>query len=178
MATSQNGWPALGQDSPVLHSWRIPTADRPDTSIRLRNGSAGFLLCHFALWFAEVIEPLDGKILDDWGYAFRPIRGDESTLSNHSSGTAMDLNATKHPMGVPTLSTFTRSEVGLIHDRLKRYRGALRWGGDYKTRPDAMHVELNVSLAVAENVAVRLSHTERGHRVLDANPGQLAVILS
>ena len=56
MATSQNGFPALASDSPSLHKWIIPGTDRHFVA---RNGSAGFLLAHFALWFHECVEPLN-----------------------------------------------------------------------------------------------------------------------
>jgi hypothetical protein len=83
----------------------------------------------------------------------------------------MDLNATQHPQGVPTLSTFSKHEVELIHRRLKLYEGCLRWGGDYVNRPDAMHVEIDRGRpAVAALVRTKLIKTPRGRRLLAANP--------
>lgn len=176
MATSQNGWPALDSSSGLLHTWTVP-AKNGHRDFRLRNGSAGFLLCHFLLWFAEVIEPLAGGIFDDWAYAYRPVRGSTTGLSNHSSGTAVDANATKHPLGVR--GTFGAAVTyAKIRTRLALYRGAIRWGGDYQNRADEMHFEINVPLSVAEDVAQRLMNTPRGKRVLAANPTQKAVILS
>lgn len=174
MTTSQNGWPALATDSPLLYTWTIP-AKSGERKIRLRNGSAGFILCHFLLWFAEVIEPLAGGILDDWGYAYRPIRGQSTELSNHASGTAADANAIKHPLG--RSGTFGIRAIR-IRLRLKLYRGALRWGGDYNGRKDEMHFELDQPLPDVEKVARRLMSTPRGKRLLAANPTQRAVIQS
>lgn len=175
MATSQNGWPGLPSDSPLLHKWILPGTNR---HFLLRNGSAGFLLCHFSLWFHDKIERLDLGIWDDWGYAYREIR-DDTVLSNHASGTAVDLNATRHPLGVPTLDTFTQGQVNLIHRKLRRqYKWVLRWGGDYQNRPDAMHVEINRPLADAERVARKLVDSRRGEKILAANPGQKKVIFS
>lgn len=174
MATSQNGWPALAADSRNLHTWAIPGTDR---TLRLRNGSAGFLLIHLALWFDARIEGVDGGILDDWGYAYRPIRGYESGLSNHSSGTAMDLNATQHVLGRE--DTFTASEELQIRRRVNDFfDGVIRWGGEYSGRKDEMHFEIDASLGACEHVARRLLDSPRGHRILAANPGQRAVILS
>lgn len=174
MSTSQNHWPALATDSPKLHSWRIPGSD---TKLRLRNGSAGFLLCHLALWFDQVVEDVDGIRLDDWGYAFRPVRGYTTTLSNHASGTAMDLNATKHPLG--QVGTFNVRDRTLITRRVNRFfGGAIRWGGTYTGRKDEMHFEINVPLDIAERKARALLESPRGKRILAANPGQRAVILS
>ena len=174
MATSQNGWPALAADSPYLHTWVIP-AKTGAISIRLRNGSAGFLLAHFLLWWAERLEPLRGKVLDDWGYAYRAVRGYETTLSNHSSGTAADANATRWPLGTEHMSATMKFRIRF---RLKLYRGCLRWGGDYSGRKDQMHTEVNAALSVCEKVARRLMKSPRGKRILEANPGQRAVILS
>jgi hypothetical protein len=175
-AHSQNGWPALPSNSPHLHTWVIP-ATSGDSRIRLRDGSAGFLLAVFALWFAEVVQPLSGKVLDDWGYADRLVRGSSSVISNHGSGTAMDLNATQHPLGKG--GTFSLVLAARIRLRLRLFRGTLRWGGDYRNgRPDEMHVEIDAPLAAVEAVAQRLMTTPRGKRVLLANPGQREVILS
>lgn len=171
MPTSQNGWSALSPSSPFLHQWVLPDG----TKLMLRNGSAGFLLVHLALWFDGNIEDLKEPVLDDWGYAYRPVRG-YTTLSNHASGTAEDLNATDHPLGVA--HTFTPAEEVAIRRRLKLYDGCIRWGGDYVHRIDAMHFEIDKQLADCERVARQLMETPRGHRILSLNPSQKAVILS
>lgn len=174
MATSQNGWEALTSDSPKLYTWDIPDTDR---KLRLRNGSAGFLLIHLAMWFDAKVEDVEGGILDDWGYAYRPIRGYESGLSNHSSGTAMDLNATKHVLGAE--DTFSAEDELRIKRRVNDFfDGAIRWGGEYSGRKDEMHFEIDVSLKAAEKVARRLMDSPRGKRILHHNKGQRAVILS
>lgn len=174
MPTSQNGWPALEADSPFLVTWTIPTK-KGDVRIRLRTGSAGFLICHYLLWYADVIEPLIGKVLDDWGWAWRAIRGQTTGLSNHASGTAADANATKHPLGTRTLTKAQKAKMWL---RLKIYRGCLRSGAFYSGRVDEMHVEIDKPLRRCERVARRLMRTPRGKRILKANPGQQKVILS
>lgn len=173
MALSANGFEALTPSSTKLHTWELP---RSNTRIRLRQGSAGFLLIHLALWFDQRLEDLDEPQLDDWGYAYRPIRGYTNTLSNHASGTAVDLNATDHPLGAD--HTFTKAEVDAIHKRLRLYDGCIRWGGDYSGRKDAMHFEVNRPLGECEKVARRLLDSARGERILRDNPGQRAVILS
>lgn len=172
-STSQNGWPLLANDSADLHTWVIP-ARSGEFKLRLRNGSAGFLLAHFALWFAEVVQPV-ARVQDDWGYALRPIRS-STVPSNHGSGTAMDLNATAHGLG--SVGTFPPRQVDLIHSRLVSLRGVIRWGGDYQYRKDEMHFEVVQSLAFCERRARRLSRTPRGIRLLRANRGQRAVIFS
>jgi hypothetical protein len=182
MSTSQNHWPALdtaGRQEQFLHTWVIP-AKNGEFGLRLRNGSAGFLLAHLALYLAEHVEDatLPG-VPDDWGYAFRPVRGHSTTLSNHSSGTAMDFNATRHPLG--RQGTWAGVAVRKIRGRLawRAYNGCIRWGGDYHNRKDEMHFEINKDLAACEKAARKLMYsTKVGKRILDANPGQGGVILS
>lgn len=174
MSTSQNGWTVLEADSDKLYTWTVP-AKSGAFRIRLRNGSAGFLLVHFLLWWAEVLEPLAGKLLDDWGWAARLIRGSLTVISNHASGTAADANATRWPLGTRLMKAWM---VARIRRRLLMYSGCLRWGGDYHGRPDQQHTEINKPMADCERVARRLMRTPRGRRILAANPTQKAVILS
>lgn len=175
MSTTANGWPALRPDSPLLHTWII---DGPSgtTRIRMRNGSVGFVLAHLALWFDKKVEDLVEPVLDDWGYAYRPIRGYSTTLSNHA-GYAIDLNATDHPLGVR--GTFTPVEVRAIRRRVDFYDGVIDWGGEW-TRCDAMHFEIapGTTMPEVERVARRLLDSPRGRILLDDNPRQRAVILS
>src|SRR5690606_4865988 len=142
--------------------WIIPGTGR---HLYARDGSAGFLLAFLALWFHERIEALDGGVWDEWGWAYRPIRGAAGGFSNHASGTAVDLNATLHPLG--RRGTFARARDYLrIRRRLALMGGVLRWGGDYAGRADEMHFELARPLEVAERHARRLSRTRRGRRPL------------
>lgn len=174
MATSQNNWPALEPGSSRLHKWVVPGTDR---HFVLRNGSAGFLLCHFILWYHEVVHKLNekGAVWDEWAYAYRAVRGQTRGLSNHASGTAVDLNATKYPLG-RALMPFVKKR--LIWAKLKMYRGCIRWGGDYEGRKDEMHFEINKSMSYCERNARRLANTKRGKRILAANPSQRDVIFS
>lgn len=158
MTRSQNGYIA---NSPVLiQTWTIPGTDR---KVRLKRGAAGEVLTHFAAWFHTNIEPIDRGQLDDWGYAERNVRGSDTVVSNHASGTALDLNATKHPLG--KRGTFTRDQAAAIRAQLKNYDGCIRWGGDYQNRPDEMHFEINKPLAEVSVVARQL-RTEQADPML------------
>jgi hypothetical protein len=112
----------------------------------------GPLLAAFAAEFHKLIEPIDGGTLDDWGYAFRMVRGSTDRLSCHSSGTAIDLNATKHPLG--KVGTFPAEKVPMIRALAKKY--GLKWGGDFKSRPDDMHFEVEVSATKAKELITKL----------------------
>ncbi|MFB6726798.1 M15 family metallopeptidase [Kribbella sp. NPDC056345] len=158
MPTSQNGWSA--NDIRVTSVQTIPGTTR---KVRLRTGDAGYLLTHFAAWFDKHVESIDSGQLDDWGYAERPIKGGVQ-LSNHASGTALDLNALRHPLA--KRGTFTKAQYAAIRAQLKVYEGALRHGIDYVKRADEMHVEINASAAKVAAVARKL----RGAPVPPATP--------
>lgn len=145
MATSQNGYIANKRD--LIETITIPGTSR---QVALRKGAPGKLLAEFAGWFDKNIESVDGGQLDDWGYAERPIRGSTTTLSNHASGTALDINAPRHPLG--RRHTFSSTNEAKIRAELRFYEGAIRWGGDYKNRADEMHFEIVASVAKCAEV--------------------------
>jgi len=180
MTTSQNGWPALASDSSRLRTLVIP-ARNGERKIRARGGSAGFLLAFLALWFSEKLEDITAQgVLDDWGFAYRPVR-DGSDLSNHASGTAIDLNATWHPLGKVWTGIFRKVWARDLLNRflVRRLKGCVRWGGNYFGRKDEMHFEIVQNIELCERVAKRLMRrTWRGKRILRANPGLKEEILS
>ena len=176
MATSQNGWPVLSSGHRLLRKIEIPGAG--GQHVITRQGSAGFLLGHVATYFDHEVERLDiDKVWDEWGHAVRPIRGQTSGYSNHASGTAVDLNATRHPRGVSVHRGFTHRQIKAIENRLPMYRGCIVWGGKWRT-PDGMHFEIGENLATCERNARRLMRTKIGKAVLEANPGLRKEILS
>ena len=138
--TSSNGWTASSDQNAIgIKSYPVK-----GTQIKLRCAEkVAPLLIGFAEEFNELIEPIDGATLDDWGYCFRNVRGSRNKLSNHASGTAIDLNATRHPLG--KVGTFPPEKVPMIRALAKKY--GLRWGGDFNSRPDEMHFEINLSEA-------------------------------
>ena len=69
------------------------------------------------------------------------VRWTTDKLIKHSSGTALELNATKHPLA--KVGTFEASKVPMIRALAKKY--GLTWGGDYKNRKDEMHFEIALS---------------------------------
>lgn len=175
MSKSVNGWPVIQAGSPLLHRWIIPGTNR---ALTLRQGSVGFILAHMALFFHEKVERLDTGPWDEWGHNVRPISG-TSVYSNHSSATAEDLNAARHPYKVPIRNNFTDKQIKSIRRRLRLYRGTLAWGGNWSpTWVDGMHFEIVKPMPACERVARMLMRTPRGKRILKANPGQKKVILS
>jgi hypothetical protein len=140
MATSQNGYRA--NDRTLVSSRLVPGTTR---KLTVRNGPAGDLLLWVASQFDARVEDIEQGVLDDWGYAERTIRGDSTTLSNHASGTAIDLNATAHPLGTAPSANYSASEVAQIRAVVARAEGCVRWGGDYTGRKDGMHFEIVAS---------------------------------
>ena len=139
---SQNNWVASSDQSEIgIQSFVIG-----DTGIKVRCAKAvAPLIVAFCKDFHELIEPINEGKLDDWGYCFRNVRGSNDKLSNHSSGTAVDLNATDHPLG--KAGTFPNEKVPMIRALAKKY--GMIWGGDFRSRPDEMHFEIAITPAKA-----------------------------
>jgi hypothetical protein len=173
---SQNGWPVLQPNQIV--SVKIPVKSGPARSFTVAPGNPGFVLAHLALWYHETVEPLNQGILDDWGYANRDIRGSTTDISNHASGTAVDFNATKHPLGVRGTLSFlikrgdkrTVATQVLTHRLNKMYEKRIRGGFQYEGRPDEMHYEINIKPGFLQPLVSKLKKTKRGKRILKANP--------
>ena len=149
METSYNGWPASKDQAEIgIKSYPVP-----GSTIKLRCAEkVAPLLVGFAAEFHKLIEPIDEGSLDDWGYCFRMVRGEATKLSNHSSGTAIDLNATQHALG--KVGTFEAGKVPMIRALAKKY--GLTWGGDYKNRKDEMHFEINIGPAKVAELITKL----------------------
>lgn len=147
---SQNGWPA----SKVRAEIGIESFPVPGTKIKLACAKAvAPLLVGFAAEFHELIEPIDEGGLDDWGYAFRDVRGVPGKLSNHASGTAVDLNATRHILG--KAGTFPAEKVPMIKALAKKY--SLTWGGsDNWRRKDEMHFEVAIPPSKVEAAIAKI----------------------
>lgn len=149
MSCSQNGY--LAGDRSVIVTMTVP-----GTTVRLpvRKGACGDLLVWAAArWHCEVEPLVDGTC---WGYAYREIRGSSTDLSNHASGTAIDLNAPKHPLGTDPSSNFTAAQIAAVNRIVADVSPALRWGGSYTGRKDGMHLEINASESVVAQVLARV----------------------
>lgn len=172
---SENGWPCLEYGDPRIHRWGVPLRGGV-LYINLRQGSVGFVLCLAIMLWDKWIEPVYGKVLDDWGHAVRPVRGG-TTPSNHYSATAVDLNAMRHPLG--RVGTVVKAALWrtLLRTRLA---GIVKWGGDYLGRKDEMHNEARpgVPLAAFEKLAKRRLNSKMGQALIALNKSQKAVIYS
>ena len=142
--TSPNGWPASEDRKAIgIQSFAIP-----DTSSKIACAKdVAPILVAFCQDFHNWVEPIDEGQLDDWGFCFRMTKGSDKVLSNHASGTAVDLNATKHPLGKS--NTFTKQQTNTIQLLIVKY--SLSWGGNYKRRKDEMHFEIALNKAEMQN---------------------------
>lgn len=146
MATSQNGWAVLKTSlDPRMSAFRWVTG-------RTRKGDVAYIFDRLCSRFHAEVEPI--KQSHSWGYAYRSVRGAKTGYSNHASGTAIDLNAPKHPLG--KRNTFSKAQVKEIRQILNELDDVVRWGGNYTNRPDEMHFEINASAAAVKRVADRL----------------------
>ena len=76
-----------------------------------------------------------------WDGSFCPrfVRGSKTVLSNHTFGTAFDMNAQWNPLGGPAAPD---GKLGCLFDIVPiANKHGFYWGGHYVKRPDPMHFE-------------------------------------
>lgn len=134
MATSQNGWYAFD-------SYGAPQLQNLSWVSGKVNKACHAIFELFCTDFNVQVERID--LASSWGFAPRPIRGSTTQLSNHASGTAVDLNAPRHPLSAA--GTFSAAQVKKIQALLEKYGHAIRWGGNYAGRKDEMHFEIDTN---------------------------------
>jgi hypothetical protein len=140
--TSDNGWPVLETAPAGTLDW---------ITGKLLPGDVHTIFNYLCREFDEKVEKIDKK--NSCGYYKRTIKGNDNVFSNHASGTAIDLNYNKHQYG--KANTFTAKQVEAIRKILKDLSGAVRWGGDYKTKDD-MHFEIVVNQKGVSDAAKKI----------------------
>lgn len=136
-----------------------------DIKVRVRPGDVATVLTYVAARFHQEVERLDLPVKEDpgrdeWGWAWRPVRGQSKGFSNHASATSLDLNATRHPRGVR--DTFSAKQIRAVRKILASTfdsrvgRNVVRWGEDYTTTVDGMHFEINADADAVARVAKRI----------------------
>lgn len=155
---SQNGWPVVGKSD---------CDQGPFQGVKFPNGILAGDVAKLARWqlqrYAATVEPLKSGTC--WGWYDKLIEG-SSTISNHASATAWDVNADAHPMGTPASRTMSPAKIAACRAIVKASRGTLRWGGDYSGRPDPMHWEVDASPAevhaFVKTLGAKLSYSPLG----------------
>lgn len=157
MSTSYNGWPGIPSPSDPRLTVIEPV---PGRKFRVRKGAVATVFDWLIRRFHHEVEPIDTGVLDDWSYNYRKVVGG-SSLSNHASATAVDLNATRHPFNTRATSNFTASQITAIRRILADARvngqDVIRWLDVH----DPMHFEVNYtsrggSVANVEALAARI----------------------
>lgn len=158
MLTSYNGWTASANPADFGGIEPLIVAGE-SFAPGVRKGAVHTVFSHFWTDYNSSVEPLyqvGWHEADEWGYAFRQNRN-ANNISCHGSATATDGNATRHPNGVPASKTFSQAQIDQIRWLCKvKYRGLLRWGGDFTGTPDSMHVEVIGTPAQMEALAAEL----------------------
>lgn len=152
------GWPNCQTD-------KLVTVEAAGIRWKVRREVAPLFVELATQWHARV-ERLDPA--QCWSFACRAIRGGTSP-SNHSWGLADDFNSAKHPLGAR--GTFNAAQVRAIRALLGLpwFRN-IRWGGDYASRPDEMHVEYVGTLAQAVGDVAALRRSQRPQPTPDPTP--------
>lgn len=156
---SQNGWSA--NDRSMIASYALPGG-----RVALRKGDVSVVLLWCAHRWHETVEPLVWPGV--WGYAERAIRGSSTTLSNHASGTAIDINAPQHPLGTDPRANFSTLELRAVRAILEYCEGVVRWGGDYSGRKDGMHLEVVGNGAAVKRIADKIRNRNAPAAVVPA----------
>lgn len=163
MPNSINGWPVLDPGSDKLATGKVPNANRRLTTRR----EALPLFLALAADYHRWVTPIDVGTVDDGGYSYRKSRINAS-WSNHSSGTAIDINWSRE--GSRSLSNrqfWAQLKNLLAVRRLKATYPILNWGGDWSDRYyDPMHWELKKATTVGDvnHLIAKLDITTDGVR--------------
>lgn len=148
---SSNGWEASADQAKIdIGVFTVIGGIRP---IRLRcaKAVAPLLIAACKEWHKRVEKLEPGEVQ---GYAYRDVRGGAGTLSNHASGTAVDIWPSRHPQGSAN-GNLTPEQQSAILDICSKY--GLRSGGTYKSaKPDWMHIEINVTPDEAKLLIAKL----------------------
>ena len=135
MPNSYNGWPGI----PSADDPRLTVIEPvPGRKFRVRAGAVATVFDHLIRRYHNEVEPIDQGELDDWSYNYRAVRG-SGALSNHASGTAVDLNATKHPFRTSASQNMTPDQIAASRRLVADFAPVIRW----IEGSDPMHWEIN-----------------------------------
>ncbi len=153
--TSYNGWPANSNPAAIdiNRAWEpIPGHRFPGG---IKSGDVETIFTYLVVNLDARVEPIDLYLPgDEWGYHYKQSANSPKLISCHSSGTAIDYNATRHPNG--RRNTWTPVQVLEIRKILAELDGVVRWLGDATGTPDEMHFEIRGTPADVARVAAQL----------------------
>lgn len=166
LTTSYNGWAA----SPLPGNIRVTPFAVAGVPLPggVKAGHVSVVFRYVAEQFHQRVEHLSAD-LGCWGYAYRQNRNADN-LSCHASGTAIDLNAVRHPNG--QRDTFSLAQRAQIQAILAEVDHVVAWGGDFSGTPDEMHFEIKGSAVQVAAVSTRLSRPIPAPKDDDMTPEQ------
>jgi peptidoglycan hydrolase-like protein with peptidoglycan-binding domain len=149
--TSYNGWPASRDPDAIGidYFFAVGGVQFPGG---VKGGDVAAVLGHVLAGIHLKVERLVKGWC--WGYEYRQNVNDPSTLSCHSSGTAVDVNAPRHPNGVQL--TWSPEQVAQIRELIAQVGGVVAWGHDWRGTVDDMHFEIRGSAAAVKTAAAGL----------------------
>lgn len=148
---SANGWTASKDQAEIGIGVFTVVGGMKPVRLRCAKAVAPLLVAACKEWHKKIEKLEPGEVQ---GYAYRDVRGGSGTLSNHASGTAVDIWPSKHPQGDAdgNLSPLQRT---IILEICAKY--GLRSGGTYKSaKPDWMHIEVDIPPAKVAALIAKL----------------------
>lgn len=162
---SQNGWGVI--DSSQLDKSPIPGTDIVPVP-GVQAGDVATVLLHVGKLFNDRV----AKVYNPGCWGWNPptkIPG-SNIISNHSSGTAIDLNAPSFPWQNYTMTNAQREACRGI---VRELENVVAWGGDFPTIVDEMHFEID---ATEEDVARVANNIRQGDEDMQPAPYETANI--
>ena len=145
-ARSLNRWTVLTPGSRLLGRKRVPGTTR-DITMRADVLPLFLALAHD---YDDWLRSIDVGAFDDAGYAYRQARA-ANDFSNHSSGTALDINWSREGAqnSVAGKAFFGKPDNAAKVEWMKSLYQIVDWGGDWHAR-DWMHWELRPGTTIAD----------------------------
>lgn len=146
---TENGWPQIPAN--VLDKSGIPGL-KADFRIETAPGDVSTLLRAWILWYDRNVEDVEfnyqNGARDEWGWSAT----NSVWNSNHLSGTAVDINATRWPMGRRNMP---QDLVDRVQRGLVLFEGTIFWGRVWNN-PDEMHYQIAGTPASIAPLAQRI----------------------
>lgn len=143
---TENGWRQITSD--MLDRGFIPGSSK--VRLETRAGDVTTILKAWVAWFDRNVEDVEYNYepRDEWGWSAT----NSVWNSNHLSGTAVDINATKYPMGYYRMEGW---KVDKVREGLRLFEGTVFWGRSWTT-PDEMHFQIQGNAQQIAGFAQRL----------------------
>lgn len=144
MVASYNGWRASPNRSDIGVVDFTVTLDGVDIAFPsgVKAGAVATCFTYLVQQFHARVE----RVINPgcWGYYFKTSANSASLISCHSSGTAIDIDAPRHPNGQAASRSFSPAQIAQIRAILAELSGVIYWGGDAWNggTPDSMHFEI------------------------------------